>query len=201
MGADDSIFYPRKSNKTVSKFLVEFHGFVYAEHGIDYIIEAARILGEKDRDICFDMIGASRQYDQAKVKAERLALKNIHFLGRKKFAEIPQIIADSDICLGLFGVTAKAKRVIPCKGFEIAASRRAYINADGPGMRELFVDGENCLLCQPADGASLAEAILKIKNNTGLKDKIADNAYKLFKEKLRPIILGKKFKDKLKKVL
>lgn len=201
VGADDSIFYPRKSNKISDKFVVEFHGFVYGEHGIDYIVEAAQILEKEDRDIQFNIIGASSQYDQAKVKAERLALKNIHFLGRKKFEEIPQIIADSDVCLGLFGITAKTKRVIPCKGFEIAASKRAYINVDGPGMRELFIDGENCLLCQPANAASLTRAILTLKNNPDLKDKIANNVHELFEEKLRPIILGKKLKDKLKNLL
>jgi len=197
VGADETIFFPRTHVKSKDDFVVEFHAFVYAEHGVDYIIDAAQILKSIHPDIRFVMIGASVQYDQAAERAKKLNLSNMEFTGRKPLREIPEYLAEADVCLGLFGKTEKTQRVIPNKAFEILASRRPLINSDGAGVRELLKNGENCILCEPASGQSLADAIIKLKNDSALRQKIADNGYELFRQSLRPVALGKQLKDRL----
>lgn len=197
VGANNEIFRPLENKIEGSNFIIEFHGFVYGEHGIEYIIQAAKILQARNPNIVFNIIGASKMYDQAKELAQNLGLKNINFLGRKSVEEIPSFMAKADVCLGLFGSTDKTKRVIPGKVFEIIACKKPCINADTPAMRELFEDKINCLLCQAANGESLAQAILTLKNDNTLKEKIANGGFELFNHRLKPEILGQEFKNAL----
>lgn len=140
-------------------------------------------------------------YEQAREMAQQLNLGNMEFLGFQPLEEIPHFIAEADICLGLFGQTSKAQRVIANKCFEVLACQKPLINADAPAIREVFTNQKDCLLCQSADAKSLAEAILTLKNDPDFKNLIAENGFKLFQEKLTPEILGKQFKLTLNNVL
>lgn len=110
-------------------------------------------------------------------------------------------MARADVCLGIFGKTNKAKRVIPNKFFEVLATRKPCLTADTPAVRELFKDREHCLFCNTADSQDLAQKIMELKNNPDLRNKIAENGYRLFKEKLTPQILGRELKGILEEVL
>jgi len=70
--------------------------------------------------------------------------------------------------------------------------QKAVITANTPAINELFKDKENILLCNQADSKDLVEKILLLRNDSKLRGDIADNGYKLFKEKcLSKIIVNK----------
>ena len=198
IGADDNLFKPMDVKKN-KDFVVEFHGEFIPLQGVEYIIKAAKIL-EKHKDIKFRIIGKGQTFEMCTALAKKLNLKNVRFEGYMKFTEIPQAIAESDIGLGIFGVTEKAKRVIPNKAYEIIAMKRALITSETPAALELFENRKNVLFCKPSDEKSLAEAILELKNNPKLKEKIAENGYKLFKEKCCTAVLGREVKGVLEEV-
>jgi glycosyltransferase involved in cell wall biosynthesis len=101
------------------------------------------------------------------------------------------MLRSQDICLGIFGNTAKAARVIPNKIYEAAALGKAIITADTPAIRELFTDRQDILLCKRSDPADLAEKIMLLKNDTALRRKIADGALRLFRERCTPAAIGR----------
>ena len=195
IGANTEIFKPIPRRRTDNDYIVEFHAIVYEEHGIDYILEAARILKNDHPDVKFVMIGASARYDAARKRAKNEGLENMLFAGRKPLKDIPQYIADADVCLGLFGKTEKTLRVIPNKAYEIIACAKPLINARTAAMTELFSDRENCLFCDLQSGDSLARAIVTLKNDEKLRESIAGQGYRLFQEKLTPIRIGKDLAD------
>lgn len=51
-----------------------------------------------------------------------------------------------------------------------------------PAIREILVNNENIILSEPENPDSLAEAVLRLKNNEILRNKIKNNAYRLFQE-------------------
>lgn len=116
----------------------------------------------------------------------------IQILGDPKVPqqELPDRIRKADICLGIFGDTDKAARVIPNKVYEAIAMRKAVISADTPAIRELFTDRENILLCKRADPRSLADAILELCHNADLRHRIAEGGYRLFQERATPEKIG-----------
>ena len=82
----------------------------------------------------------------------------------KKFLERIENIGlrnEADICLGIFGTSEKAARVIPHKIFDILSCQRPCITRDSPALRELVVDNDAIRLIPAGDAHALAEAIMQ----------------------------------------
>ena len=66
---------------------------------------------------------------------------------------------------------------VPRVLLEAAASRLPIVAADSPGCREVIVDGETGLIARPRDAHSLADRILELLTNPGLRDRLAKAAF------------------------
>lgn len=190
IGADESVFYPREPKNKSKKYTIHFHGSFIPLQGVEYIIGAADIL--KDKDIQFRIIGSGQGFEKAKaLVAEKRLEKVIYFEGWKLPEEVADYIAQSDICLGIFGNTDKAQRVIPNKLYECIAMKKPVITADTPAVQEIFRDGEDVLLCAGSSDRALAQAICRLKDDHALALRIASGGFNLFQSRLRPRILVK----------
>ncbi len=63
------------------------------------------------------------------------------------------------ICLGVFGESAKAARVVPNKVWQAMAVGRPVVTADTPAVREVLEDGRTALLVPAGDPDALAAAL------------------------------------------
>lgn len=178
LGADDRLIKPAQM-KEKENFLVHFHGIATPLQGVSYIIEAARLL--RRENIKFNLIGS--KIERYEIAGDEI---NINYIKTSPYLELIKIMAEADVCLGIFGQSEKTGVVIPNKVYEALAGAKAVITADTPAARELLIDKENCLLCRAADPADLAEKILQLKNNPELCCRIASNGYQLFFNKLSP---------------
>ena len=184
-GANDKIFNPLPDVEKLPVFTVHFHGNFIPLQGVQYIIDAVHIL--RDEEIRFQLIGSGGALFQSiQEKVADLGLKNIDMVGRKPLEELPRYIARAHICLGVFGDSNKAKRVISNKVYEYIAMGAAVITARTPAMEELLTDREDVLFCNSSDGKDMAEKILILKKDKALREKIAKNAYKTFVERASP---------------
>ncbi|MEI8230764.1 MAG: glycosyltransferase family 4 protein [Candidatus Peregrinibacteria bacterium] len=165
-------------------FTVEFHGTFIPLQGIETILRAAKIL--ENHNVRFKMIGKGQTFPAMQKLAEELALMNICFLGSLPMEEIPKHIAEADVCLGIFGTTAKARRVIPTKAYEIINCSRPLITAYSAASAHIFHDRESALLVNPGDPQALADAILLLKNDPLLARTIAENGRKYSLEHFQP---------------
>ncbi len=213
IGASDNVFYPHtitgesevpkgnhsfdvgvypmpKSNS--EKFLVVFHGSFIPLQGIEYILKAAKIC-EKD-GINFLIIGDGQEKKKMIRLSNELGLKNVEFVGFMSQEWIREKIAQADVCLGIFGDTKKTQRVIPNKVYECLAMKKPVITADTPAIRELFNE-EDMMLVKTANPDSLADAILRLKKNSELMNKLAFDGYNKFKDNASPRVLGEKLKN------
>lgn len=185
VGSDDSIIYPQKEEDNgKEEFLVHFHGLYTPLQGVEHIIGAAEIL--KDENIKFNIIGG-----KIKDKWGDKGMKNINFFSWIPYENLGAYMQKADVCLGIFGGTDKAMRVIPNKLYEALAMRRAVITGISDTIQELLTDKENVLLCKMASAEDLAGKILELKNNAELRTKIAENGYRVFKERLFPKAIAK----------
>jgi len=177
LGADDKIFKPG-AKRDHDYFLVHFHGIATPLQGVAYILRAAELL--RGENVKFNLIGG-------KIKNRAAGdCDNINFIGTAPYLELAELIKEADVCLGIFGDSAKTRAVIPNKVYEALAAGKAVITADTPAVKELLTDRKNCLLCRTADAADLAEKIMELKNNRELRRTIAENGYRLFLNKLSP---------------
>ena len=188
VGTDSSVFYPRQQLRTSNHFQIHFHGNYIPLQGVQYIIQAAKLL--EGENIQFNLIGRGQTFEEDRGLAEKLELKNINFIDSVPYEKLPDYIADADLCLGIFGDSPKTGLVIPNKVFEAMAMAKPIITADTPAVRELFTDRENIFLCRRADPRELADAILQLKQNNELRRSISNGAYKLFKSRASEGVIG-----------
>jgi len=184
IGADDSKFPPCPIKKANPKFVVLYHGTFIPHHGVETIVESAKILSEKS-DIKFKLCGDGLTKVASENLARKYDLKNIEFPGWIKFEKLHNQLNESDVCLGIFADSSKATYGITNKTYQILCSQKALITRDSPAIREINAkNGKHCLLIPPNEPAKLAEAILFLKNNEEKRQEIAIEGHKLFEESL-----------------
>ena len=144
------------------------------------------------------MIGTGPLYEEMNALAKRLDLNNIDLIDRwMDYDELVVYISNADICLGIFGGTEKAKRVIPCKVYDCMAMGKPLITGDSLAARELLVDKENAILCEMEDPMAITNSILLLKRDRELLDKIGKNALSIYKDYASPLAIGKSVLDGL----
>lgn len=197
VGSDDKIFFPRSIRRKDDKFLIVFWGTFIPLQGVEYIVQAAKLL-EAQRDIRFQIIGSGRTFSFAKNLSEQLRLRNISFFTKWiPYSDLPNCVAKADVCLGIFGDTPKAKRVIPNKVFESLAMKKPLITGDSLAAREALSNMKDCILCEMANPKAIAQSIMLLRDDEGLRKKIAANGFNLFRAKFTPKIIGEELKKYL----
>ena len=173
------------------KFQALFFGTYVPLHGIDVILEAADRLGLEE-DVEFTLIGNGQLYGEMREEAKRRNLGNVRFVDAwMEAGELAARIREADVCLGIFGQTEKAGRVIPYKVFGALALQKPVITRDSPAIRELLADGETGLLCRAGDGGELARAILKLRDQPELAARIAAGGHAVYRERGAPEAVGR----------
>jgi glycosyltransferase involved in cell wall biosynthesis len=191
IGVDFSTFKTVETPKKDNKFHVGFYGSFVPLQGVDKIIETANIL-KSDSSIIFEIIGDGYDMPKAQKIVEKNSLKNIIFHGRVEYRQLPDLISNFDITLGIFGSSLKTDVVIPNKIFHYSAQKKCTITKDTMAIREIFTDNENIILSSnnPQD---IAEKILFCKKNFDTVKKIGNNAHKLISENYNEQKIAQKF--------
>ncbi len=194
VGIDEDVFHPSSLER--EEFLVSFHGTFIPLQGVDTIIRAAKIL--EPEGVRFRIIGTGQTYPAVRRLVDELAPRNVELLGRNvSLAELAAACHEASVCLGIFGNTAKAMRVIPNKVFESLAARRPLVTMDSPAIRELLRDGEDCLLCSPGDPQDLAEKITTLRDAPGLRAQLAEAGYRKVLNECSTAVIGERVKTLL----
>lgn len=195
VGADESIFYPREASGENDKFKVVYYGTYHPLQGIEYIIKAAKTL-ESYEDIEFKVVGKGPEWGRIMKLARESNVRNVEFIDCVLYERLPLEIAKADLCLGgHFSDIGKARRVIAGKTFQFIAMGKPVIVGDNPANRELFKDRRNALMCEMANADALAEAILELRNNVSLREKIAEEGYKVFNNHCTTKSIGTQIKE------
>lgn len=200
IGSDDDVITPIvQREKSDDSFTVHFHGFFNPLQGVAYILGAAKLL--KEEHIKFNIIGSGQGRLGFMKEVAENNLSAVRFIPPVPYEELREYMSQADVCLGIFGTSAKARRVIPNKVFEALAARMPLITSRTEGIGELLVDREHALLCDINSSESLAEKILELKHNPDLRTTIAENGYRLFLEKLQPKMLSRQLESTIEAIL
>ena len=174
VGADDEVFRPRPEIEPAARRVL-FYGNFIKLHGVDVIVRAAKLL-EGD-GIEFRIIGTGQELENIERLIEELDTSNIELVGRVPLTELPAEIAAATVCCGIFGVSAKAGRVVPNKVFECAAVGRPVVTGDTPAMRRAFTGAEVALV-SPGDADALARAIRELLADPDQREAMAAAAHR-----------------------
>ncbi len=181
VGADDGLVYPRDDVPRHAEFSVFWYGSFFPLHGVEHILEAARLLQVDGQQARFELAGAGPQLAEMKARAAAMGLTNVRFLGHVPYPELPGHAARCHMSLGVFGDTPQTHRVIPNKVYDGLAMRLAVVTADTPAIREAMRPGEQVYTVPIANPVALAEAIARLARDADLRESIAHQGYELFR--------------------
>jgi len=204
VGYDDSLFDPSAISGIDGerdRFVILFFGSFLPLHGADVVVRAAAIALKADRSLHFRFIGSGQTLPLIRNLAAELGLAELEFKGWAATKELVREIASADICLGIFGRTEKAGRVVPHKVFQAMGMRKPVITAQTPAVREFFLHRENIYLCSSPDPESLAGSILELRRDANLRENIAAKGQALVKAKFSIGAIGLSLKEMLEKTI
>jgi len=176
VGAESEIFThaPAPDGEVVALF----YGKLSPLHGLETILTAARMPGVPPVRLIGDgQLGPWLEAELARARPDGLERENW-----VPYERLGEELARSAICLGIFGTSEKARRVIPNKVFQAMAVGRPVITADTPAVREVLTDGEDALLVPAADADALADAMRRLAADAELRARIGEAAHRRFTE-------------------
>ncbi len=200
VGVDESIFSPRKHHSQRGTFGVVFTGTYVPLHGVEYIVEAASLLRDR-REIVFKLVGGGQTFPQVEARVRTLGLPNLCLLPLVPLQRLAEEVAEADVCLGIFGGTAKSQRVIPTKVFQALGMQKALITEDSPAIQEVFEDEKHLLVCPPKDPEGLAQRIIQLSEDPNFRASLAQGGYNLVHSEFTPSALGRRLKAILERTI
>jgi len=200
-GADDRIFRPLPPIKCDDGiFRVIYYGTFIANHGVEYIIEAAHCLAHEE-NIHFELIGNGPEKEKASELAEKYDLRNLTFIDWLDQSELVKRVAQADLCLGAFGNTPQSVMTVQNKIFEGLAMAKPVITGDSPAVRKFLEHRVHVYLCERANGKSLANAIQTMRDDLALRDKIARNGHIIFTKRYDLSHIGQRYASHLESLI
>ena len=195
-------FYVRAKNLDFAKayqidtnhFNAVHFGTMGTANGLEYIIEAAKCLKEKNiTNIDFIFMGKGRTEPELIKMCQENNLTNVKFLGRYPMDIVSEIVNICDCSIVTFADLPILYTNSPNKFFDsLSAGKPLIVNS--AGWTKDIVEEHNCgYYVNPKRPAELAEALIKMSENPQLLNIMAANSRRLAEEVYDKTILCKKF--------
>jgi glycosyltransferase involved in cell wall biosynthesis len=174
-GLDGSIWRDRLG--LGDRFAGVYFGAMGLANGLEYVIEAARILAERGSShIVFVLHGSGGRRPDLEKMARGYGLTNVVFSDPvPDKAEVARIVAACDVCLTIYRAT-KEHTWSPNKMFDsLAAGKPVLVNV--PGWLSEIIESNNCGRClDPNRPAALADVLEELAANPQLCREMGKNA-------------------------
>jgi glycosyltransferase involved in cell wall biosynthesis len=159
---------------------VVFYGLFTPLQGTPVIGEALGLIAGGAIEVT--MIGHGQ--DEAATKRAAAVNQSVRWLDWVAAADLPAVVAEHDVCLGIFGTGDKALRVVPNKVYQGAAAGCAVITSDTAPQRRVL--DEAAVLVPPGDAHALAAALLRLADDREALLKLRHAARQLAAERFTP---------------
>jgi len=138
-----------------------FYGQLIPLHGVETILRAARLA--RDESFEWVVIGRGQEEELVRRMLAEEPLERLRWIPWVPYEELARWIGEADVCLGIFGASGKAARVIPNKVFQVLSVGKPLITRDSPAIRELLGEGPGVYLVPPADPQALLDALRRFQ--------------------------------------
>lgn len=138
VGADGLVFKYEVPAPVTDKLEVLFYGSMIPLHGVEVILEAAGVL--KNENVRWSIVGSGQEQKLVEDFVEANPEIDLEWTKWLGLDELVAKIHASHVCLGIFGTTGKASRVVPNKLYQALLCGRPVITMASPAVEELADD-------------------------------------------------------------
>ncbi len=154
-----------------------FVGYFRDWHRLDLVLEAMRARGLEAARLV--LVGEGPARGGLEARARELGLgPRLHFCGPRGHADVPRLLPAFDVAL----LPAINPYASPLKLHEYMAASLPVIAADQQNLREILAHGENAWLVPSGDAQALAQAILALARDEGLRARLGRAARRKVEE-------------------
>lgn len=160
-----------KQDRKVGKYVIVNVGRLSEQKGMEYYIEAIKIITDKRCDVRFYIVGDGEDANKLKEFGKtEISNGSLVFLGYR--SDIQNIMSQAD-----FVVLSSLWEGFPLTPIEAFSVGKAMVATSVDGTVEIVSDGENGILIPPKDSIRLADRIEYLLNNPELVKRYGENAY------------------------
>lgn len=152
------------------KFVVGYVGTHGMAQGLRVMVHAADIL--KNSDVHFLFVGDGARRDAQIELAKKLNLGNVQFIGLVAAAEAPDFLALSNAIVVPLKKMSISESAVPSKIFEAAAMERPILLGVGGIAADMIRGYDAGLVFEPEDPQSLADAIIQLRDDKDLQERL-----------------------------
>jgi len=182
------------------RFTAVYFGAMGHANGLKYIIEAARILAQQQKEnIALLLVGDGGKKPELQRLAQEYKLTNVIFNSSVPKAELAGLVAECDVCMTIFSA-AKENTWSPNKMFDaLAAGKAVLINV--PGWLRETIESHNCgRYLDPHRPQALADALEELAANPQLCREMGKNARALAEREFERTKLAERLENVLLQV-
>lgn len=143
------------------RFNIVFAGNMGKAQALEPVLDAAKIVGEKQPSVQFVFIGSGVSVESLKRKTADLGLKNVLFLPRRPASEIGGILSLADVLFVHLKKDPLFEITIPSKTQAYLAAGRPILMAVPGDATDLVLNAKAGLPCEPENPHSIAEAVYR----------------------------------------
>lgn len=109
-----------------------------------------------------------------------LSAERFYYAGQVSSSEVPRYLRAFDVCAMPHPFNTQfAYYTSPLKLFEYMAVERPIVASDLPSWADVVTNEESALLVPPSDITALAEAIIRLRDDEALAQRLSENAHNL----------------------
>jgi len=174
-GVDTRLFSPeaedastRKELDAEGKFVVSYIGTMGMAHGLETLLEAARLLQYRAPKVMFLLVGEGAEKQRLENLTKSQGLTNVRFLDQQSREHIPAYICASNAGLVMLKKAELFKTVLPTKLLEFMSCARPVILAVDGEARRIMDEAGAGIFVEPQNASDLAAAIVQLAGDPQL---------------------------------
>ncbi|MFV9631150.1 MAG: glycosyltransferase family 4 protein [Methanosarcinales archaeon] len=151
--------------------VILFVGTLRPVKGIRYLIEAMRLIKDKNESTKLFLVGDGEEREYLKNLVKGLILEEcVRFIGKVPNEKVPECMVASDVF-----VLPSLSEGFPVVILEAMASGLPIIATKVTGLLEIVKDGKNGILVESKSPDEIAEKVLLILGDDELRERISEN--------------------------
>lgn len=158
-----------------NKFLITYAGALGMANNLETVIDAASMLTDVP-EVHFLIVGDGKDRPKLEEHARQKNVTNLTFTGVRPKSQMPEILAETDVCLAVLLDIPMFRTTYPNKVFDYMAASRPVILAIDGVIRQVIEAAQGGIPVRPGDPVAMAAAVRNLYSNRANAEQMGRSA-------------------------